>query len=773
MKTTHAPRATGRRRPPTALAITVVALLIAVAMALGGIGSGFDAGLQAMRDAVRTRPATGRLLLVEVDARSLAELDRWPWPRGLHASAIEALSRAGARMIAFDVDFTARSVASQDAALARAVERSPVPIVMPTFRQADSSTGRGEIENLPLPAIRRHAMLASVNIYADPDGLIRAYPYGVVTAGVPRPSIGAMLADAAGAAGQTFPIDGAIDPQTIARVSFVDLIRGRVPARTIAGRSVLIGATAIELGDRYPMPRHGVLPGAIIQLLAADTLLQGTSPVGRGASWPIAALALALPLLLGRTSRRRTAGLIGLAAALLLLPLGLEVLRLGVVAVAPALAGLLFAAIASAIGDAIVARRLARSTDADTGLGNARALAEIAAESDGGVVVVLRIANHGEVAGVLGRAQATEFVAQIARRLADGEGCTVHRVEESALGWVVEEGDCDIQTRWIDRVAALLKPPFDIGGRRIEAVLGFGVADLGSGGDPVAHSAMAADRALGRGVRMERHSLDYGEESDWRLSLADELDRAMTAGDIWVAYQPKLDIRSGRVVATEALVRWRHPTRGAIPPDAFIPALEERGRIADLTLCVLERALADWTIWANAGETLGVAVNVSALLPADPDFIARLDILLARFTDAVPHLTLEVTESAAMADPDTAVVALEGLARRGIGLSIDDYGTGQSTLSYLKRLPAHEIKIDKSFVLGLETSRGDQAMVRSTIELAHELGYKVVAEGIETAGVLAMLSGYGCDTGQGWFIGRPMPAADLLQSVQTRERVAA
>src|SRR5581483_7104655 len=169
----------------------------------------------------------------------------------------------------------------------------------------------------------------------------------------------------------------------------------------------------------------------------------------------------------------------------------------------------------------------------------------------------------------------------------------------------------------------------------------------------------------------------------------------------------------------------------------------------------LEQALRDHASWTARNLDLNVAVNVSALLPADPAFIQQLEALLPRYPNAAGALTLEVTESAAMLDPKAAIAALERLSALGINLSIDDYGTGQSTLSYLKQLPAREIKIDKGFITALDTSRGDQAMVRSTIELAHELGFKVVAEGVETDAALSLLTSYGCDIAQGWFIGKP------------------
>jgi EAL domain-containing protein (putative c-di-GMP-specific phosphodiesterase class I) len=326
----------------------------------------------------------------------------------------------------------------------------------------------------------------------------------------------------------------------------------------------------------------------------------------------------------------------------------------------------------------------------------------------------------------------------------------------------------------VEGAVALLRAPVEVRGRPVEIVFACGVAEMSvaSGPDVLSRVLLAADNALERGDRLGHYTPELDRERDWRLSLAGELDRAMAAGDLWVAYQPKFDIRAGRITAAEGLVRWRHPERGNIPPDAFIPALEESGRILDLTLFVLERALQDIAAWSKAGVEIGTAVNISALLPADPAFEAAVEPLLERYPVPPGLLTFEVTESIAMSNPEAAIPVLERLAAKGIRLSIDDYGTGQSTLSYLKRLPAREIKIDKSFVQSLETSRGDQAMVRSTIQLAHELGFKVVAEGVETAAALEMLRTFGCDFAQGWHLGKPMQADDLARSASTTREAA-
>lgn len=752
-------------------------LPVAIAFSIGllacatSIGFDLEHSLGRWRAGLMPRSASGQLVLVEIDARSLSAFRHWPWPRNLYARAIDALDRAGTQTIAFDIDVSAPSHPAQDAALAAAIARSRAPVLLPTFRQASSEGASGVVENLPIPALRDKAQLAAVNIYADPDGLVRSYPYGIVTDGLPRPSIGAMLANVAGRAGSDFPLDGWIDPATIPHVSFADLLSGRVPAGVLKGRSVLIGASAIELGDRYPVPGRGVLPGALIQLLAAETLLQGSIPVDHGPVLPLLLACLTIATMAGTDVARRALFLSIGFGALLALPLLTEWTKAGTFRIAPALLALASGAVALILHSALRSVRQARHFDPETGLPNARSLQHLLAKETGATVVVLRLANFGDVASVLGRERSIEFVNRVAERLAQAGDTPIHRTDESALAWLSLASETEVDVERVDAAAALLRLPFDLAGRQVELSCGFGLAAAGDS-DAATRAASAADQAVARSMRWMRYTVDMEKESAWRLSLAAELDQAMAAGDIWVAYQPKLDIRSRRITAAEALVRWRHPDRGTIPPDSFIPALEESGRIAELTLFVLERALADRTAWSADGLDLGVAVNLSALLPSDPAFVARLEHVLRQHAAAVPHLTLEVTESAAMVDPEQAVEALHRLARLGVALSIDDYGTGLSTLSYLKRLPAREIKIDKSFVLALDKSGSDQAMVRSTIELAHELGFKVVAEGVETEIALRMLASFGCDTAQGWHIGRPMTAAELAGRAMHRFALA-
>ena len=289
----------------------------------------------------------------------------------------------------------------------------------------------------------------------------------------------------------------------------------------------------------------------------------------------------------------------------------------------------------------------------------------------------------------------------------------------------------------------------------------------------VANAALAAFHASQKGARWEKFTDADSAEANWHLSLLGDLEAAMASGQLWNAYQPKLDLHSGEVIGAEALVRWHHPERGPIQPDSFIPMLEEHGRARDLTTHVLGQALEDALHWEANGFPIGVAVNVSASLLADHEFIELVGQMLQGSRLLTSRVTIEVTETAAMHSPERAIAALESWRALGVSISIDDYGTGQSSLNYLQKLPATELKIDKAFVQTIGSDRRNAIMVRSTVALAHELGMKVVAEGIEDEACLQILAEMGCDTAQGYHIGRPMSADAIEAFMSDRQRKAA
>jgi len=259
-------------------------------------------------------------------------------------------------------------------------------------------------------------------------------------------------------------------------------------------------------------------------------------------------------------------------------------------------------------------------------------------------------------------------------------------------------------------------------------------------------------------------SLDAGSQES--LSLLSELRHAVEAGELRLFLQPKVDLQSGRIISAEALVRWQHPQRGLVPPMLFIPFAEQTGFIRTLTRWVIEASAAAWAQAHAQGLALRISVNLSTRDLLDQDLPDKIQTLLDAHGARSDALCLEITESAIMDDPQRALHTLEQLHARGFKLSIDDFGTGYSSLAYLKRLPVHELKIDKSFVMAMETDLGDAKIVRSTVELAHNLGLSVVAEGVETAKAWRLLSALGCDEGQGYFIAKPMPHEQFIAWLQ-------
>jgi EAL domain-containing protein (putative c-di-GMP-specific phosphodiesterase class I) len=271
--------------------------------------------------------------------------------------------------------------------------------------------------------------------------------------------------------------------------------------------------------------------------------------------------------------------------------------------------------------------------------------------------------------------------------------------------------------------------------------------------------AMYACKRSGGGCTVYHPEQD--QHSQTRLALVGELRSAIEGGQLLLHYQPKVSFGGRHTVGVEALVRWKHPQRGMIPPDQFIAPAEQTGLIKPLTRWVLENALGQVSRWLVGGIPLDLAVNLSARSLHDlhlPDEVFRT---LAASGVPAARLTLEITESAIMADPTRAAEVLHRLAAGGVRLAIDDFGVGYTSIGQVKRLPVNEIKVDKIFVAEMTTNADDAAIVRSIIELAHSLELTVTAEGIETEAVWSRLAELGCDAAQGYYLSRPQPAEAL------------
>lgn len=747
-----------------------IAASLAIGFALSGSHVSTDEQIRNVRDGFRARTATGSLYVIEIDAKSLASAGAWPWKRSIYVSLIERLGRAGVTTIAFDVDFSSPSNPLEDAALAQALAAFPGTVILPTFRQPEAANSRRFIENLPIPALRANAFLGSVSVLPDHDGYVRTYPFGIVTDNVARPSISALLANHPGSVTDSFRVDPAIDPLTLPRLSFVDIVNGTADMTALRGKSVIIGATAVEMGDRYAMPRNGIIPGVVLQAIATETLIQGTNHSNLG-FWPMTILALligAAALRYRSFATRLIIIVLGLGV-ILVFPLFLELASLGSVEIAPAIGlMLIFALLLNGLS---IAKKLRKDllTDRDTELPNERALLRDHRGSGSVIVVAIKLKQYEEVSALLDADQAVRLAKRVTERIALTFGETrVYLLGPGLFSVVTQQISVDATIDQVEGLVAIFRSPIDLGNRSmiVSPVVGIALGDGAKVRETCGYASFAVTRAYEEGHHWTLHNSSATDQADRAQILLADVDKAMADGQIYVVYQPKWHFAEQRICGSEALVRWRHSVFGPIGPDQFIPILENNGYLDLLTFFVLDRSIEQLRRWSRAGLDTGVAVNISAPLFADANFVALLLERVEGCGVLANRLTLEITESATIASPAQTVSALDAVRRCGVRVSIDDYGTGNSTLSYLKTFPADEIKIDQSFVTRMLASPSDQILVRSTIELAHELGFSVVAEGIEDGECLAKLADYGCDTAQGWHIGKPVMADEFFELVR-------
>lgn len=750
-----------------------LALLAAIVAATGGF-RWVEHRLDDVVFALAQRPASGQIHVVEMDAASIAAIQRWPWTRDHYAKVISQLDAAGVRSISFDVDFSSYSEPRHDQALAAAIAAAKAPVALPTFAQNAGFRNGRQLDSLPIAPLREHAHLASVVVVPDRDGFVRRMPFGTVTGQMPRPSMAVFMAERAGQVNDSFPIDFAISPESLPRHSFIAIERGEFDPATLKGRDVIIGATAIELGDRFPVPRHGVVPGVIVQALAAETLIESVPVYG---SWPAPlALCAVLACFIVSARRRRDIAIRSVlagavvagfsAAAHIMAAIWFEII--------PALSLVVMTAL---LRLAILTHRHVeqqRETDTESGLPNKLALDRSAAPGvgSGGYFVAAQIEDFDALTLAAGADDLGPLLRRVTERLiATGCADTIYRTDTRTLMWHTPLALAELESM-LSGLRAIMHSPFEIAGRRFGVSFSLGVAPANIANGP-ANAAHAASQARRSGKFWRLHTAGEDTAATQQFSLLGEFDEALHNGQIAVHYQPKLNLAEGRIDAAEALVRWQHPTRGMLPPDSFIPLIEEAGRIDDLTLTVLARALRDMRVWCEQGLVIGVAVNVSATLLRSDHFSDAAQRLVSRSGVPAGLVTFEVTESAQFEDIDQAIGVLEKFRASGILISMDDYGTGQSTLNYLKLLPLAELKIDRMFVAQAHQDRGDAMLVRSTVQLAHELGLKVVAEGVEDAECLAFLETISCDYAQGYLVGRAMDAATFAAHVGSDVPMAA
>ncbi len=719
--------------------------------------------LQMVRGQIAPKAASGKIVVVGIDEKSIAQLGRWPWSRAMSGKLIDKLNESGVKAIYFDFVFLGSTNGPDQRAFQAAIKRSRAPVILGAMDEIDSSTAKrtGGV----VVSKSDYGQIATIRARINYAGQVRRHPLGIDYNGQYIPSMSALMAGYKSRSTQTYLIDTSISPRTIPRISAVDVISSRKKLDSLKGKIVILGADAAYIGDIKQYPGIGPIPGVFYHVVGAETLMRGF-PVERG--WLLPMFIAFISVCIGLISRNRQSGLVLLSSSIGLMAFALILEQNRIfIQIAPGLSLIAFIAIRLML---LRAKRSGSLTNNGSGLPNLEALRDGAGTSND-VLVALRIHNYPDIVSSLRADMQAKLVAQIASRLALGTGgSTLYQGDDGVFVWLRPRSAGTRIRDELEGLFAVLRQPVHVGKRSIDLLVTFGVERDGARllANRIGSALLAADEARSNGEHWRNFDPGSLKTADWRLSMLGQIDQAIENGEIWVAFQPQLNLQTGQISGAEALIRWSHPVRGEIRPDEFILHAEATGRIDHLTGFVISRAARAGLKMLAHGLDFTISVNMSADLLANPYVV---DIITPHIdVTGFPRnrMMLEITETSELKSNGKHAEQIAKLLAAGFRLSIDDYGTGFSTLDYMRRIPTAEIKIDKSFVSKIVTSEADRAMVASTIDLAHKLGRSVVAEGVEDEATLAMLRSMSCDTAQGYFIGHPMPIAQLEPLVLNR-----
>ncbi|MFT3996184.1 MAG: EAL domain-containing protein [Asticcacaulis sp.] len=743
---------------PGALTIILgVSALLTVAEA----GQPLEIFLRAVRNAVYKAPVSGQVAVVGIDDPALSALGPWPWKSTHVAALTDALFEGGARRV-----FYINPINDQGETHNRLLSDSFARHEGKVFAAAkiDYRLGRRKGRDvMPITDIRDSVTTVSMVRFVAFWRGIDKVPYRSEIGGKPYDSVESVISGVHGKVGETFPVNYAFDTADIPYYSAAEVLSHRTAPQDLSGKDVIVGFNAPGLGEQLTVLGQGhKSPEAIVVALGAETLKHGR-PIQLGwlPAWLLAAVAAGCVL----SARVKGKGLIalGTVAVLLAAPFALERFNIFM----DVMGGLTLMLL---LGACMGWRRFgAREKKGGTinpisGLYTPNAIRH-EDRLDGRQLVAARIRRYAEMVSALPPEAERLLVREIVSRLELGAGgAQLYHGDDGNFFWLSNLYDHDLLVEQFTALHVIFRSPIRFARNAFDVDISFGIDrefEL-----PVSHrltSALAAAHAAEQeGTRWRLHDPAQIGEKEWNLSLLGELDAALNAGQIWVAYQPKLDLYSKDIIGAEALVRWTHETRGPVSPIEFVEMAERHGRIDHLTDFVLNDALKMAKLLLEKNPEFRISVNMSPSLLVSRDVMDMVKGALDRHQVPPTCLILEVTETLAIAQNETPSLLMDEFRAMGIGLSIDDYGTGLSTLEYLRKIPATELKIDRRFTQDICANKADRAVMKSTIQLAHALGMKAVAEGIETLETLSLLSRMGCDIGQGYYIARPMDSKAFL-----------
>ena len=735
-----------------------LALLISLVFGLTSATEPVDRVLESGFARMMKRPVSGDIVIVGIDEKTLRQIGAPMLPRSQVAKLIDTINKAGAKRLFVDFEYPKREGDTGLTQIAAAANRMGDRIVLAVPSRSNSDNG-DLITAFPDPQFGLAPQRASI-AWENDFWQVWDIPIMYMAEGRLIPSFAAVMANKRATAPSKFRIDLSYDTNTIQQYSAIDVLNGQVGARELAGKDVIYAPTAAELQDRHFLPGHNRVPGAYIHLVAGETLKRG-DPINLGPLPPLALTAAALLVALGFVRQRWLAG----AATLVIVVLvAAKVLLAGLLVTISIGASILMVAVVAANVARKRRRFSAMRENPVSGLPTFEAM-RTQAPFGSSTVIAAKLVNFEDLAAFLPGEGSQQMADQVARRLALAcHGTQLHHDLDGTFAWLVPYYQHSQIEGQLAGLAALFNAPLMIGEQRIDVAIAFGVNDEfeGSNAQRLAAALVAAEKSIRTRSLWTKYMPREKEDAGWQLSFHSQLEDALTAGDIWVAFQPQYEIASHQLVGVEALVRWTHPTRGPISPDEFIVQAEKSQDIYRLTLFVMDQAIRSAAQIHERGYHIHMSVNLSATLLDHSDLVGTIRVMLTAHHLRPEFLTIEITETAQIENSRQARQTLALLRRVGVRLSIDDYGTGQSNLEYLTEIEADEIKIDKRFVMTMRDSQRNLEIVKSTIDLAHRLGAVAVAEGIEDAPTLALLEQLGCDVAQGYLLGKPQLFSELL-----------
>lgn len=629
---------------------------------------------------------------------------------------------------------------------------------------------RSDSGNIRLPSftLPNETVVPSTNVIVSRWNLnfydyAMSSPFHVAIEGKDYQTVGAYLSSERPFSQGSYLGDFSFDADSIPRISIKNVLNGKLSPGLLTGRTVILS----EFGSvAQPVGYFGVgrVPDIIVDIAGSEGLKKPISLDLHHSLFRIPMLfVLAALLYVGYRSTENRVKIAAYGFVLISAVVLPSILMSVGVFTSPDVSIVTVVVYASQRAWQKWRRRLQHTSS--SGLPNLLALSSSSLDVGRDIVVAI-VARYEEILATLPRDLHGECAQQIARRLSVGAGVTeIYHGDGGHFAWTEEARPLDMQLNHLEGLRALFSAPLQIGVHTFDTNIHFGL-DRNEGIDPLTrvNSALAsANEALTNGRAIELFEAERLADAPWELSLHARIDEGLRNGDIWLAYQLQWDFHANRICGAEALIRWNHPTRGPIAPEAFIVQAERAGRIDSLTYWVLNEAITAAETLNSIGPSFQVSINLSAQMVDKPNLVASFaEIVRARKFDC-RRMTIEVTETASVRNRPAATHNLMQLRAMGFGLSIDDFGTGEASLAYLAELPSDELKIDKRFVSRLTSGGREKEIVVHTIALAHALGQRVVAEGIEDEATFQLLKKMGCDHGQGYLLGKPVPFRDFLE----------